>query len=121
MNKFKKYFINEKHISHWRFGILGASLSNLLNKKGNKVFILTELKRRKLLKIILIKKLKKLVDILKIYNELMKIIKSKINLRIHLGAITQVIDTEVLLYLKLIFLNVILEAVRIVNVVKCYI
>tara|TARA_B100001057_G_scaffold485529_1_gene565359 strand:- start:564 stop:1517 length:954 start_codon:yes stop_codon:yes gene_type:complete len=103
------------------FGILGASLSNLLNKKGNKVFILDRSKkRRKLLKNHFNKKIKKVGGDFKNLQQLIKIIKkNKINLIIHLGAITQVIDAYRSPYdtYKTNILGTvnILEAVRIIN------
>ena len=76
------------------FGILGASLSNILYKKGYKIIILDKSKeRRKLLNSYIDSKIIRQNGDFKNLNQLKTIIKkNKIDIIIHLGAITQVID-----------------------------
>ncbi len=103
------------------FGILGASLSNILHEKGYKIFILDRSKkRRKILKTHINKRIKRVHGDFKRLKQLIHIIKkNKINTIIHLGAITQVLDSYKSPY-DTFQTNItgtinILEAVRIVN------
>ena len=103
------------------FGILGASLSNILCRRGYKIYILDRSKkRRKLLRYHFNTSIKKVNGDFKNLKQLIKIIKkNKINSIIHLGAITQVIDAYKSPYdtyqTNIIGTVNILEAVRIVN------
>ena len=103
------------------FGILGASLSNILHEKGYKIFILDRSKkRRKILKTHINRRIKRVHGDFKRLKQLIHIIKkNKINTIIHLGAITQVLDSYKSPY-DTFQTNItgtinILEAVRIVN------
>jgi CDP-glucose 4,6-dehydratase len=103
------------------FGILGASLSNILYKKGYKIIILDKCKkRRKLLNSYIDSKIIRQNGDFKNLKQLKTIIKiNKIDTIIHLGAITQVIDAYKKPY-DTFENNVtgtinILEAVRIIN------
>lgn len=103
------------------FGILGASLSNILSAKRYKIFILDRSKkRRKILSNHFSTKIKKVHGDFKNLKQLINIIKKyKIDSIIHLGAITQVIDAYKSPYdtyqTNIIGTVNILEAVRIVN------
>ncbi len=103
------------------FGILGASLSNILSAKRYKIFILDRSKkRRKILSNHFSTKIKKVNGDFKNLKQLINIIKKyKIDSIIHLGAITQVIDAYKSPYdtyqTNIIGTVNILEAVRIVN------
>ena len=103
------------------FGILGASLSNILHEKDYKIFILDRSKkRRKILKTHINRRIKRVHGDFKRLKQLIHIIKkNKINTIIHLGAITQVLDSYKSPY-DTFQTNItgtinILEAVRIVN------
>mgnify|MGYP001159449452 CR=1 FL=1 len=103
------------------FGILGASLSNILCSKRYKIFILDRSKkRRNILRNHFNTKIKKVNGDFKNLNQLINIIKKyKINSIIHLGAITQVIDAYKSPYdtyqTNIMGTVNILEAVRLVN------
>jgi len=103
------------------YGILGASLSNILNKKGFKIFLLDRSKKkRKIFKPRVSLRLKKVSGD---FNNLKKIIsiikKYKIDTIIHLGASTQVLESYKNPYntfqTNIVGTINILEAVRIVD------
>ena len=103
------------------YGILGASLSNILNKKGFKIFLLDRSKKkRKIFKPRVSLRLKRVSGD---FNNLKKIIsiikKYKIDTIIHLGASTQVLESYKNPYntfqTNIVGTINILEAVRIVD------
>ena len=103
------------------FGILGASLSNFLYSKGLKIFILYKSKKKKnFFSTYINQGIKRIHGDLKILKHVKSIIKKeKINTIIHLGAITQVIESYKNPYdtfqTNIIGTVNILEAVRVID------
>lgn len=76
------------------FGILGASLSNFLQKKNYQIFLLDRGKKKRKVFQTLGSKVKIIKGDFKNFNQIRNIIKKiKIDTIIHLGAVTQVMDS----------------------------
>tara|TARA_B110000858_G_scaffold174216_1_gene206606 strand:- start:92 stop:1042 length:951 start_codon:yes stop_codon:yes gene_type:complete len=76
------------------FGIVGTSLSKTLYEKGFKIFILDRSRRKRNLNSLSKSKIKRIYGNFNNLNQLINIIKkNKFNTVIHLGAITQALDS----------------------------